>query len=381
MIGSTVFDKIYRRPRDADRKGCEFMRIAVLGHGVVGKRVCAALDASPEHELRWILKRPGCAAEPNITSDVNQILNDPSVDLVCDVLPGTHPSYEYMKAALEAGKHVVTANKAALCFGFRELVELAERKRLCLRYEAACGGTIPDIAETLKLAQTNEIEAVFGIMNGTTNFIIDKMNREGADFAPALKEAQQLGYAEADPIADLSGFDVKSKIIIISNTAYKGYCTSEFPMCGIQWLTKDILDRFRARGKTVKLFGISVRKGARYAIGVAPVALSMDALEAHVPANYNLFTLRADKAGEVKLYGQGAGGVPTADAVARDIAAVSGTPAPTGTPYFFRSLVYDPTLLTGKGYLDGSVIEGTLEELCRKALAAERFMAFEPDAL
>ncbi|MCR5825388.1 MAG: homoserine dehydrogenase [Oscillospiraceae bacterium] len=357
------------------------MRIAVLGHGVIGRHVCATLEASPAHELKWILERPGLDTEPKMTSDVGKILSDPEVELVCDILPGTHPSYEYMKMALEAGKHVVTVNKAALCFGFKELVELAERNGLFLRYEAACGGTIPDIAETLKLAQTNEIEAIYGIMNGTTNFIIDKMNREGAEFEPTLREAQRLGYAEADPTADLSGFDVKNKIIIISNTAYKCYCTSEFPMCGIQHLTKELLDDFARQGKTVKLFGLSVRRGNRYAIGVAPVVLPMTALEAHVPTNFNLFTLRADKAGEIKLYGQGAGGVPTADAVVRDITAIAEAPARTGEAYFSRPMVYDPSLLFGKGYIGGTVKEGTLDELCRQALAAGQFLAFEPDNL
>ena len=357
------------------------MRIAVLGHGVIGRHVCATLEASPEHELKWILERPEFATEPKMTSDIDQIMSDPDVELVCDILPGTHPSYEYMKMALEAGKHVVTVNKAALCFGFKELIELAESRGLFLRYEAACGGTIPDIAETLKLAQTNEIEAVYGIMNGTTNFIIDKMNREGAEFEPTLREAQKLGYAEADPTADLSGFDVKNKIIVISNTAYKGYCTTEFPMCGIQQLTKGILDDFVAEGKTVKLFGLSVRKGDRYAIGVAPVLLSMDALESHVPTNFNLFTLRADKAGEIKLYGQGAGGVPTADAVVRDIQAIAEAPARTRAAYFSRPMVYDASLLSGTGHMGGKAVRGTLEALCRAALDAGEFMAFEPDAL
>ncbi len=357
------------------------MRIAVLGHGVIGRHVCATLEASAEHELRWILERPELATAPKMTADVSRIMNDPEVELVCDILPGTHPSYEYMKLALEAGKHVVTVNKAALCFGFRELVELAERGGLCLRYEAACGGTIPNVAETLKLAQTNELEAVYGIMNGTTNFIIDRMNREGADFAPALREAQRLGYAEADPTADLSGFDVKNKIIILSNTAYRCYCTDEFPVCGIQRLTRGILDGFAAAGKTVKLFGLSVRRGERYAIGVAPVVLPLDALEAHVPANFNLFTLRGDKAGEIKLYGQGAGGVPTADAVVRDIQAIAAASARPGGAYFSRALVYDPTLLSGAGYIGGTRYEGTLAELCARARAEDKFLAFEPATL
>ena len=357
------------------------MRIAVLGHGVIGKNVCATLEASAEHELKWILEQPQFATEPKMTSDIDQIMNDPEVDLVCDILPGTHPSYEYIKRALEAGKHVVTVNKAALCFGFQELVELAERKGVFLRYEASCGGTIPDIAETLKLAQTNEIETIYGIMNGTTNYIIDKMNREGAEFEPTLREAQQLGYAEADPTADLSGFDVRNKIIIISNTAYKCYCTTEFPMCGIELLTKDILDGFRADGKTVKLFGISVREGNRYALGVVPTVLPLDALEAHVPQNFNLFTIKASKAGEIKLYGQGAGGVPTADAVVRDIIAIAEAPARDGKPYFARQLTYDPSLLSGKGYIGDEVVEGTLEELAKQAKDAKQFFAFEPKAL
>ena len=357
------------------------MRAAVLGYGVVGREVCAALEASSEHELVWVLRRPGRADGPKMTDELDRILNDPAVEVVCDVLPGTHPSYEYMKRALEAGKHVVTANKAALCFGFRELTELAARKGVFLRYEASCGGTIPDVNEAFNLARTNELTAVYGIMNGTTNFIIDKMTREGAEFEPTLREAQRLGYAEADPTADLSGFDVKNKLVILSNTAYRGCCADAFPVCGIERLSKEILDRFAAMGKTVKLFGLSVREGERVALGVAPVVLPTDALEAHVPKNYNMFTLRGDKAGEVKLYGQGAGGVPTADAVLRDVAAIAASPAPTGGAYFTRALTYDPALLRGRGYLGGAVVEGTLEELCARAQAEGAFLAFEPERL
>ena len=357
------------------------MRIAVLGYGVVGREVCAMLEASSEHELKWILRRPGRADGAKMTDDPERIMNDPAVELVCDVLPGTHPSYEYMKRALEAGKHVVTANKAALCFGFRELTELAERRGLFLRYEASCGGTIPDVNEAFNLARTNEIDAVYGIMNGTTNFILDKMAREGADFEPTLKEAQRLGYAEADPTADLSGFDAKNKLVILSNTAYRGCCADTFPVCGIERLTKADLDRFAAAGKTVKLFGLSVREGDRVALGVAPVVLPADALEAHVPKNFNMFTLRGDKAGEVKLYGQGAGGVPTADAVLRDVAAIARAGAPAGGAYFSRSLRYDPALLSGTGYVGGEAVRGTLEELCARAQAEGAFLAFEPDRL
>lgn len=358
------------------------MKIAVMGHGTIGRHVCATLEEmAPRFELKWILERPGFDTEPKMTSDVNVIMNDPEVELVCDILPGTHPSYEYIKQALLAGKHVVTVNKAALCFGFEELIGIAEEKGVFLRYEAACGGTIPDIAEALKLAETNEIEAIYGIMNGTTNFIIDKMDREGADFEPTLREAQKLGYAEANPTADLSGFDVRNKIIIISNTAYKCYCTTEFPMCGIEKLTGDILKRFKEQGKLIKLFGISVRRGDKYAIGVVPTVVAGESLEAHVPANFNMFTLRGTKCGVVKLYGQGAGGVPTADAVMRDICAVDTASGKNEGGYFNRMLTYDPSILTGTGYLGDEICTGTLEELSKKAAEKDCFFAFEPDAL
>lgn len=354
------------------------MNVAVLGYGNVGSSLCEALEASNEIGLKWILRRPGRCTTMQMTDDIETILKDPEVDAVCDVLPGVHPSYEYMKAALEAGKAVVTANKAALCCGFKELTALAKAKKLPLLYEASCGGTIPCVAEAVNLAKSNEITKVFGIMNGTTNFILDKMDREGADFGTVLAEAQRLGYAEADPTADLSGFDVKNKVVILSNTAYGSSLTTDFPVCGIEKLTKKILDGFKAEGKMLKLIGISVKKAERYAIGVVPMVFPAEALEAHVPANYNLFTLEGTNCGAVKLYGQGAGGVPTADAVMRDLMTIKKGEASAKTAAFEKELIYDPSLLYGKGYADGTVTEGTLEDLCAMAKEKDVFLAFEP---
>lgn len=353
------------------------MKVAVLGHGVVGRRACEIIENAKDLELKWILELPDYATEPKMCSDLQTILDDPEVDVVADILPGTHPSYEYMKRALAAGKHVVTVNKAALCFGFEELMRLAEENGVTIRYEASCGGTIPDIAEAIKLSRTNEITSLYGIMNGTTNYIIDKMNTEGADFEPTLREAQSLGYAEKDPSADLSGFDVKNKLVILSATAYRGYCISDIPMFGIEKINRDILDNFRAQGKTVKLFGISVREEDRYAMAVLPVVLPLHDLEANVPRNFNLFTLNGSNCGTVKLYGQGAGGLPTADAVVRDIFAIRDTAEGIDGSYFVNELQYDPSLLRGKGYIDGMFYEGTAAELCAKAHSEGKFLAFE----
>lgn len=352
------------------------MKIAVMGHGTVGKCLVNLLDQAGK-EVAYILELPDKCKERRMVSDVNIIMDDASVELVVDALPAVHPSYEFMKEALLHGKNVVTSNKAALCFGFEELMGLADSHGVSLRYEASCGGTIPCIDEAENLSSTNEVTACYGIMNGTTNYILDKMIRQGADFGEALKEAQKLGYAEADPTADLSGYDVKNKLVILSNTAYHGYVVSDFPVCGIELIGSTVLKALEQEGKAVKLLGMSVREGDRYALGVAPVILSAGSLETGVPKNFNMFTLRTDHAGEVKLYGQGAGGVPTADAMMRDIIRIENGSA--GKADFSKRLTYAPELLTGTGYFGTETEKGTFEELKQKADELGCFFAFEPD--
>jgi len=354
------------------------MKIAVMGHGTVGRSLVGLLDQAGEN-VAYILEIPEKCTEKRMISDVDIIMNDPSVDLVVDALPAVHPSYDFMKEAVLHNKHVVTSNKAALCFGFEELMGLAEKHGVTIRYEASCGGTIPCIEEAGNLSSTNEITACYGIMNGTTNFILDKMIRNGADFGETLKEAQALGYAEADPTADLSGYDVKNKLVILSNTAYHGFVVPDFPVCGIEKIGSTILKALEKEGKAIKLLGMSVREGDRYALGVAPVILSASSLETGVPKNFNMFTFRTENAGEVKLYGQGAGGVPTADAMMRDIVKIEN--GSSGKNDFSRCLTYAPELLTGNGYFDTETEQGTFEELKKKADTLGCFFAFEPDFL
>lgn len=357
------------------------MRVAVMGHGIVGGSLVKLLDARDDVTVKYILEMPDRCTEERMVSDVDILCNDPEVELIVDALPAIHPSYEYIKKALESGKHVVTSNKAALCYGFRELVELAEEKGLSLRYEASCGGTIPCIHEAAELAKTNEITACYGIMNGTTNFILYKMLTKGTDFDETLKQAQELGYAEKDPTADLSGFDVKNKLVILSNTAYQGFVNSEFPMIGIENITLEAMKQLNESGYGVKLMGLSVRKGNSYALGVVPVILPGGALEASVPDNYNMFTLCCSNAGPVKLYGQGAGGVPTADAMVRDILSVMHTKKENTQPYFKNELTYDPSILTGGAIIGGEKYWGRLDELSEQAKQHNVFFAFEPDFL
>lgn len=354
------------------------MKIAVLGYGTVGRSICKYIEGdSRDIQIAYVLRRPGKATEPFMTEDFDEILNDPSVGIVVDALSGKIDSYDYMKRALLAGKHVVTANKAALAYAMEELCTIAAKKEVQLKYEASSGGTIPIVSEIISTTHTNYLSSVYGILNGTSNFILDKMINEGSDFAATLKEAQELGYAEADPTADIGGFDVKNKIMILASTAYHGFVTSDFPVSGIEKLTKEILDEYAAEGKTIKLMGISVRNDNDYALGVVPCVIGKDQLEAHVPLNNNMITLVGDMCGEIKLYGQGAGGSPTADALLRDIYSIFNSVNVDVEFQFFRKLRYVPEMLKGSAYIGGTKYEGTLEELVKIAEERNQFIAFE----
>ncbi len=354
------------------------MKIAVLGYGTVGKSICKYIEGdSRDIQIAYVLRRPGKATEPFMTESFEEILNDPTVAIVVDALSGKVDSYDYMKRALMAGKHVVTANKAALAYAMEELCTIAAEHEVQLKYEASSGGTIPIVSEIISTTHTNYLSSVYGILNGTTNFILDKMIREGSDFEETLKEAQRLGYAEADPTADIGGFDVKNKIFILASTAYHGFVTSDFPVVGIEKLTKKILDDFAAEGKTLKLMGISVRDDNDYALGVVPCVISKDALEAHVPVNNNMITIIGDMCGVVKLYGQGAGGAPTADALLRDIYQIFNAVNIDVKFQFFRKLNYKPEMLKGIAYIGNEKYEGTLEELVKLAKEKDEFIAFE----
>ncbi len=356
------------------------MKIAVLGYGGVAKAFCKYIDErDSDFEIKYILRRPGKDIEPRMITDINTILTDNEIMIVVDLLGGLDASYNYMKQALGARKHVVTANKAALCYGFKELTTLADKGKLQLRYEATCGGTVPIVAELISLSRCNEIDSVFGILNGTTNFILYKMFKERAEFGDMLKEAQRLGYAEADPSSDVGGFDVANKISILSATAYRGYITNDYPVYGMDLITKRLMDGFAVTGKTVKYMGISKRHGNRYALGVVPVVVNAGSIEANVPLNYNMGIIHGDNCGDIKLYGQGAGGRPTADAVVRDCHTVLETINVEPQFIFTNELIYDPELLTGTGYIGQEAIRGSLEHLTEIARDRGVALAFEPD--
>lgn len=320
------------------------MKLAILGYGTVGRGVEEIVANLSDLEVSHIFVREGkLADDPRATYSIDDILADSEVGIVAECLGGLEPARTYILAALEAGRHVVTSNKAVVAAYFDEFVAAANQSGAGFFVEACVGGGVPWIASLHRVSRIDGVTSFSGIMNGTTNYIVDAMERDGADFAEVLAQAQELGYAERDPSADIDGDDVRNKTIISTTLAFSVPCEKNLPTAGIRNLTKADLDLLASRGYSLRLLGRGVRKDGRYAAAVGPVALPTSALEAHVPSNFNLFTLEGHSIGELRFYGQGAGSLPTGNAVVQDMLdAVAGErPA-----YCFDTeLVYDPSLL------------------------------------
>ncbi|MBR3223902.1 MAG: homoserine dehydrogenase, partial [Atopobiaceae bacterium] len=257
------------------------MRIALLGYGTVGRGVDDIVRTRvPEVEVARILELPDRLTEARMTSDYASIVQDSSIELVVECMGGIEPAHEFICRALEAGKHVVTSNKAVVAAHFAEFAQLAEKNGVSFLIEASVGGGIPWIAGIHKARRIDEISSFSGIMNGTTNYIIESMRREELDFDVALGRAQELGYAERDPSADIFGIDVANKTIISACVAFDVDCVRDLPVTGIRTLTKSDLRILASRGLTVKLFGRGICKDGRYAVSVEPVAIPVASMEA-----------------------------------------------------------------------------------------------------
>ena len=321
------------------------MNIAILGYGTVGRGVDEIVGGLDGVEVTCILELPERCEGSRMTSNYDSIVGDPSIEVVLECMGGIEPAHTFILRALKAGKSVVTSNKAVVAAHFDAFVRTAEAHGASLLIEATCGGGIPWIASIEKARRIDDISCFSGIMNGTTNFIVDAMMTSGADFAETLARAQELGYAEADPSADIDGIDVQNKTRIAVAVAFDTACRPDIPTTGIRNLTKADLERFAAHGLTVKLLGRAVQAGGAYAAAVEPVALPLDSLEAHVPSNFNLVSLEGATVGPLKFYGQGAGSLPTGNAMVQDVLDFAAGRRPRYD--FSRELAWDPELLAG----------------------------------
>jgi len=321
-------------------KSMKSLNIAILGAGNVGAQVIRLLQqnqadlsarAGGQLNLAKVLVRDAKKkrdANVSYTDDADSILNDSSIDLVVELMGQIEPARTYIKRALSAGKSVVTANKALLAKHGAELFALADEKNVDLYYEAAVAGAIPILRPLRESLVGDHVTKVMGIVNGTTNYILTKMSETGENFASALKSAQQLGFAEADPSADVEGKDAAAKAAILAGLAFHTRVTDEDVYCeGISKISDVDIKVANALGLTIKLLAIAqINNGDNkksISVRVHPTLISQKHPLAAVREAFNAVFVEAESAGQMMFYGKGAGGEPTASAVLGDVVAVA----------------------------------------------------------
>lgn len=313
-------------------------KVAVLGYGTVGSGVVEVLEknrgliekrAGECLEVKYILdlrEFPGDPYEDKVIHDVNVILGDPEVQIVCETMGGNEPAFTFSKKALEAGKSVCTSNKELVANHGAELIALAKAHRCNYLFEASVGGGIPIIRPLNNALTAERVEEISGILNGTTNYILTKMEKEGTDFSEALKKAQELGYAERNPEADVEGYDACRKIAILSCLMTgKTVDFKEVYTEGITKITPADFSYAAKMNRTIKLLAMSALDGADSGeepgclAAVAPYLVSKDNPLAGVNDVFNAVFVQSNMLGESMYYGKGAGKLPTASAVVADV--------------------------------------------------------------
>lgn len=308
------------------------IQVAVMGYGTVGSGVVEVIEKNKEEinkksnealNIKYILDLrdfPGDPYEDKIVHDVEVILNDPEVQIICETMGGLKPAYEFTKRALMSGKSVCTSNKELVATHGPELIQIAHEHTCNYLFEASVGGGIPIIRPLNYSLTAEKIDAISGILNGTTNYILTKMEREGAAFEEVLKEAQEKGYAERNPEADIEGYDACRKIAILSslmcgkNVRYQDIYTE-----GITKITADDFKYAKVMDCTIKLLGLAKEEnGGLYAM-VSPFLISKNHPLSMVNDVFNAVCVHGNMLGDSMYYGRGAGKLPTASAVVSDV--------------------------------------------------------------
>ena len=296
------------------------MNIAILGFGTVGYGVYELAQKTDDITVQYVLdiKKHDDITAKSVT-DINEILNDNEVETVVELIGGKHPAYDFIKSALQSGKNVITANKLVICEYYEELTLLAKEMGVALRYTAAVGGGIPWLTNLERTVRTSSVYKIEGILNGTTNYILDAMHKNGTAFDVALKEAQRLGFAEADPSSDIDGLDTKRKIGLSSNIAF-GVVTNpdEIDTIGISDITKEIIEDVESLGYVSRLIATSKNDNGNISCYVEPTLVQKTDAFATVDENFNRIEFNAENVGIGSYHGYGAGRYPTAYTVIND---------------------------------------------------------------
>ncbi len=354
------------------------IKIGLIGCGTVGSGVVELLSKNRDLiasrtgiflDLKKIAihdtkkKRSSFLNQDCLTSNPEVVVSDPQIQIVAELMGGIHPAKELILKALRSGKHVVTANKALLAQCGQELFEVANQYQRHLFFEASVGGGIPVIKGLREGLVGNHLKAIYGIVNGTSNFILSKMSLEGVDFQEALKEAKKLGYAEANPRFDLEGIDSAHKLVILTSLAYGHWIPLKKVYTeGITKITAQDIERAREFGYVIKLLAIAKDKGDAIEAHVHPTLISRHHSLSSVNGVYNAIFYEGDFVGQGLLYGKGAGAGPTASAVVSDIVDAAKKLGDIKIDFEARSLAKSKNVesmdeLIGRSYLRFSALD------------------------
>ena len=308
------------------------IQIAVLRYGTVGSGVVEVIHTNFESikkragdaiNIKYVLdirKFPGSPVENILTDDFEEIINDPEVQIVVEVMGGIEPAYTFTKRALEAGKSVCTSNKELVARHGLELMEMARENQVNYMFEASCGGGIPIIRPLNSSLTADELDEISGILNGTTNYILTEMGEKYGDFGEVLREAQEKGYAERNPEADVEGYDACRKIAILSSLAYGAHMDyQDIYTEGISKITAEDMKYAAGLEMKVKLLATSKRKGDKFSAMVCPTLVGKDSPLYSVDGVFNAIFIHGNVLGDAMFYGSGAGKLPTASAVVADV--------------------------------------------------------------
>ena len=344
------------------------MKVAILGFGIVGSGAYEILVKNGYEVGRVLDIRPHEELGDVLTTDYDVILKDKEIGVVAEAIGGLEPAHTFLVKAIEAGKHVVSSNKHLICTYYDELLTLAKKHGVTVRFSASAGGGIPWLHNLQRATRCDNITKVYGIMNGTTNFILDAMISESADFDEVLRTAQRLGYAEADPSADIDGLDTARKTAISASIAFNSEISEDdvpvfslrnIKKCDVEYIRKELK-------KSIRYVGSAVMADGKVSACVEPTVIDEDSLFAGVKKNNNMISLVGENVGQLSFYGQGAGKYPTGTAVAHDVIdIVSGDVAllsPGVRLATDHSIVLKQYYIRTKCDIDANVIESVTEK-------------------
>ncbi len=354
------------------------MKIAILGFGVVGSGAYEILKNSGYSIGRVLDIRQHPELADVLTTSFDDILADDEIGVVAEAIGGLEPAHTFLVKAIKAGKHVVSSNKHLICTYYDELLSLAKEYGVTVRFSASAGGGIPWLHNLRRATRCDSITKVYGIMNGTTNFIIDAMITDNLEFSDVLAEAQRLGYAEANPSADIDGLDTARKTAISSSIAFSTQVSEEevdvfslrnIKKCDIEYIKGEL-------GATIRYVGTGVMTNGVVSVFVEPLIIDNDNLFSSVRKNNNMISLVGESVGELSFYGQGAGKYPTGVAVAQDVIDIVNGDYAILSPD--RSLSVDNSLVIKEYYIRTSadVDESYIAEI--KTVNSNKFIITKP---